>query len=136
MTSLSPQLLEAINGFLLVEFFVIMYLFARYIAQGFYTYGWREGRRYRGSAIAVFILVLGDFIIRMCVWVWRHNVNTGQTVSEDLQAALTAGTTFGVFIAAVGGACVIRTFSPSAWGEWPWVITTIVGFAWAIYMAL
>lgn len=132
---LSPQFLEAINGYLLVEFVVILYLFFRYIAQGIYTYGWEQGRRQRAAAIGVFTLILGDAIIRLSVWLWRHHVNTTGNISAPAEAWVTVGTTIGVVVAAIGGACVIRYFSPTRWGEWPWILSMVFGAAWSIYMA-
>jgi hypothetical protein len=133
--TLSPYFLEALNGFLLVQFFFIMWLFARYIIQGVYTYGWTEGRRQRAAAIGVFTLVTGDFIIRLSVWLWRHGVNTDNPPGPAGEVLLTAGTAVGVVIAAFGGACILRYFSPSRWGEWPWITVTIAAFTFSIVMA-
>lgn len=132
--TMSPQFLEAMNGFLLVDLLAIVWLFFRYIAQGFYEYGWHSGRRQRAAAIGVFTLILGDFIIRLSVWTWRHVINTSGSIDRDLEAILNFGTTFGVAVAAIGGACIIRYFSPARWGEWPWILVTAVAASWSSYM--
>jgi protein-S-isoprenylcysteine O-methyltransferase Ste14 len=129
---LTPQLLEAINGTLLVIFLGLDFFFARYILLEFLrpNISWRQARRNRTAAIAVLMVLIGETLIRGSVWGWRH-FNAG----ED-NFIVNLGVSIGVVISIVGGVCALRHFAPDSWGNAPWILIPIIGLVFGIGMAL
>lgn len=129
---LTPQLLEAINGTLLVIFLGLVFFFSRYILLEFMKpyLTWRQARRNRAAAISMLILLTGEALIRGHVWAWRHYGLTENNV------AINAGIAIGVVICIVGGVCALRHFAPDSWGHWPWVMIPLIGVIFGVGMAL
>lgn len=132
---LTPQLLEAINGTLLVIFLALVFFFSRYIVLEFRRcrrigLSWRDARRNRAAAISVLMIFTGDGLIRGAAWTWRHfNLAYDNRITN-------IAISIGVLICIVGGVCALRHFAPKEWGNWPWVMIPLIGLAFGIGMAL
>lgn len=134
--TLTPQFLEAVNGVLLVIYLSILFFFGKYIYGGIREMGWKVGRRQRRGAISVSVLLIGDFLILLSIWVVRHMQNSHGWSSQNSETVATVGTTVGVVFAIVGGVCILRSFAPVRLGEWPSVLTVLIAIAFGVGMAL
>ena len=138
MIRISPQVLEAINGTLLIIFVGLEFCFVRYIGIELHRqvkqFGWRQGLigtyNVRSAAIAMFLLIGGDSVLRGHVWAWRHY---GLASTHPL---LNVGLLCGVAICILGGTCALRHFAPAAWGRWPWIAIPLAGLMFGIGMAM
>lgn len=127
--------LEALNGTLMVLLIGLMLLFGRYIVIELVRAGWAPGRRNRTAAISVFTFLLGDFIIRTNIWLWRHLENRQMDIAP-YKDALLIGTVVGAVVSIFGGICIARHFAPDRWKQWPWIIITTAALAFGIGAAL
>lgn len=127
---LTPQLLEAINGTLLVIFLALVGFFGRYIIMEFERVHWRQARRNRAAAISMLMVFVGESLIRGGVWAWRHF-----DLNYDNRAINTV-VSIGVLISIVGGVCALRHFAPRSWGHAPWILIPLIGLAFGVGMAM
>lgn len=129
---LTPQILEAINGTLLVIFLGLIFFFVRYIALEFMrpNLTWAQARRNRAAAISMLMMFLGEALIRGHVWAWRH-FELGES-----NRIINAGVAAGVVVCIVGGVCALRHFAPDSWGNAPWIMVPLIGLAFGIGMAM
>lgn len=134
--TLTPQFLEAVNGVLLIIYLGILFIFSHYTISEMRVRGIVNGYRQRTAAISITMLLLGDFIIRACIWAVRHATNSYGWTSSKAEIVATVGATLGVLVCIVGGICILRHFAPKKWGAWPSIITIGVALLFGIGMAL
>jgi len=143
---LSPKFLEVVNGERLWLSAALVFLFARYTAIEFARQirgmqypgdlsALREAvctaYRNRRAAIAMLVAFLGEGLIAVSVWAWRH---FDLPIGNQL---VTWGALLGIVLFIVGASCAIRSFAPDRWFWWrPWLVIPATGLVFSISLAV
>jgi hypothetical protein len=111
---------EATNGFLLIVEIGVIWFFADYLRRRL-----REGAKWRNINLAVglLLIVLGDLIIRVPVWWYRHLYNRGQDVFSVV--AFTAVVCAGAAVAAGGSLYTMSVATREHHRPWPALLTLL-----------
>lgn len=127
---------EFVTGMTAITCLMIAVLFGSYILRNWRLHrldqcGWL---RDCSPAIAITIYMIGATIVNGVMWWARHLYNA----DIDLDAYESLTTTLicvGLAIKVGGGLWIIREFTPRFLGEWPWVITAMISFAFGSLIA-
>lgn len=125
------QLFEAINGFLFVVCFGLILFFGSYL----YRRRVRDGARWNDIKLgfALFVMVIGDAVIRFPVWYYRHQLDQGVIITDWSIDKFSAAICVGAFFASVGGLCALRVSTPDRMRPWPWVLTLIAAILFVFF---
>lgn len=117
---LNPIFLEIVNGSIAIGAAILLLVLARYMFHGEAT---TRGKR---VARAIFVFMLGTFIFRSWIWLWRHQLNDGHSV--DWMGTIPIPFV-GYCITVIGIWCMIRVFTLSRQPSWVWagIIAITVG---------
>lgn len=131
---ISPYFLEVVNGILLVIYLSLGYVFAAYIVRQLFAgrWGWNETS---GAAAAMLILMIGEALIRVAVWIPRHLLNQNQPITH-LTTITTSLLAVGTLLAIWGGICMIRQFVPPRFRIWAPVCAVAAALLFGIGMAI
>lgn len=133
--TMAPIWIEIINGTLFIICIGIATFFGCYIVKQIQRFGFGlSGYLMSEGAIAMFVFVIGDAIVRGSIWYMRHAMNISES-SAELQANGTAVAMVGVLIASLGGLCIIRIFAPQKFGPWPWIVTAALALSFGLAFA-
>lgn len=124
------QLFEAVNGFLFVVCLGLAIFFASYLFRRL-----RNGARWADVKLgfALFTFVVGDGIIRLPVWYYRHQLDQGLSITDWTIDKYSAVICIGAIMAAVGGLCALRVSAPNYMRPWPWLITLIAAIVFVFF---
>lgn len=110
--------LQILNGFISVFAACGTYIFVRYL----YKHK-KEGYTKRVQAgLAILCLCVGTVTLRGPVFIVRTLTNSGMHLPEPILIYI-----FGGILIGIAFLCVIRVFSPTEWGNKPWIIALISG---------
>ena len=111
---------EATNGFLLVVEIGVVCFFADYLRRRL-----RDGAKWHNVNLAAGLLfiVLGDFIIRVPVWWYRHMLNRGHDVFDVV--FFTTIVCIGAAVAAGGSLYTMSVATREHHRPWPALVTLL-----------
>lgn len=128
MTALSDytDFLQVANGALSVVLASMMIIFLHHIWRKWLVWRTLSSSFYADTkpAVSVFVFVLGDGIIRGVIW-YAQFVREPWTGNGPRLNAMLVVLLVGVATAAIGGLCVVRSFSPVKYKWLTWSLTAI-----------
>lgn len=118
------QLSEYVNALFLTLAIGLIIIFSRYLIIEIHQHGFD---RYRlRAAVSIYVFMVGEAMTRGWVWLARFTSNNGLDwpwVSEQPAIYIYI---VGPVVGAAGILCMIRVFSPDAWGHYGWVVCLIL----------
>jgi hypothetical protein len=120
-TDLALRLRTVVNVCIFVFCGVLAWLFTRYAYQQLKTYGYKRAEWQAKGAIGMAFMCLGEMARSGTIWeilVFKGAKGTYMTDVVPLMLSLV--------LIVIGALCAIRVFSPSRWGNIPWITSLFV----------
>lgn len=118
--------LELINGSIAILSFFLLFFLTTYLVSdikregfSFKTFFWMSTAA--SLVVSLFIEKTGTFATRTVIWLWR--TNGGGVVFDQTQDFFLI---FGSLLTTAGLVMMIRVLSRPRFGNWPWMVSTIV----------